>query len=205
MDITSTLNMQTEQPLSDVEMPEEDESCPRNCEPENSHIHSIACSGWQNSRLHAEDSIFIHTLTLMDIDPPESTHGEKLLGAPFKPENEPKKKQTEAKARESYRRYTPQQIKRLFDLVIEEGRSAKEAALMTGINVRTAQNYAKTYRDDEQKRLPGIKRKPRKECLGKLNVAHIRLLTHFVNQSPTTQACHSARLFFPAAFLLPKL
>ncbi|KAI9503587.1 hypothetical protein BX070DRAFT_224193, partial [Coemansia spiralis] len=86
--------------------------------------------------------------TLVDIDPPESTHGEKLLEAPSKPGNEPKKKQTEAKARGSYRRYTPQQIERLFDLVIEEGPSAKEAALMAGINVRTAQNYVKTYRDD---------------------------------------------------------
>ncbi|KAI9504189.1 hypothetical protein BX070DRAFT_223615, partial [Coemansia spiralis] len=85
--------------------------------------------------------------TLMDIGPPESTHREKLLEAHFKPGNEPRKKQTEAKARGSYRRYTPQQIKRLFDLVIEEGRSAKEAALMTGINVRTAQTHVKTYKD----------------------------------------------------------
>ncbi|KAI9500714.1 hypothetical protein BX070DRAFT_229722, partial [Coemansia spiralis] len=84
---------------------------------------------------------------LMDIEPPESTHGEKLLEAPSKSGNEPRKKQTEAKARGSYRRYTSQQIKRLFDLVIEEGHSAKEAALMTGINVRAAQNYVKTYRD----------------------------------------------------------
>ncbi|KAI9506006.1 hypothetical protein BX070DRAFT_219179, partial [Coemansia spiralis] len=83
---------------------------------------------------------------LMDIDLPESTHGEKLLEAPSKPGNEPKK-QTKAKARGSYRRYTPQQIESLFDLVIEEGRSAKEAVLMAVIDVRTAQNYVKTYRD----------------------------------------------------------
>ncbi|KAI9503558.1 hypothetical protein BX070DRAFT_224137, partial [Coemansia spiralis] len=85
--------------------------------------------------------------TLVDIDPSGSTYEEKLLEAPSKPRNEPGKKQTEAKARGAYRRYTPQQIERLFDLVIEEGRSAKEAALVTGINVRTAQNYLKTYRD----------------------------------------------------------
>ncbi|KAI9504722.1 hypothetical protein BX070DRAFT_222747, partial [Coemansia spiralis] len=84
---------------------------------------------------------------LMDIDPPESICGEKLLEALSKLGNEPRKKQTEAKTGGSYRRYTPQQIERLFDLVIEEGRPAKEAALMTGINVRTAQNYVKTYRD----------------------------------------------------------
>ncbi|KAI9504057.1 hypothetical protein BX070DRAFT_223341, partial [Coemansia spiralis] len=49
----------------------------------------------------------------------------KLLKVPSKPGNEPRKQQTEAKAGG----------KRLFDLVIEEGCSAKEAALMTGINV----------------------------------------------------------------------
>ncbi|KAI9504652.1 hypothetical protein BX070DRAFT_222576 [Coemansia spiralis] len=58
--------------------------------------------------------------TLMDIDPPESAHGEKLLEAPSKPGSEPRRKQTEAKTRESYGRYMPQQIERLFDLVIEE-------------------------------------------------------------------------------------
>ncbi|KAI9503295.1 hypothetical protein BX070DRAFT_225134, partial [Coemansia spiralis] len=84
---------------------------------------------------------------LMEIDPPENIHGEKLLEMPPKPGNEPRKKQTEAKAEGSYRRYMPQQIERFFDLVIKEGRSAKEAALMTGINVRTAQNYVKIYRD----------------------------------------------------------
>ncbi|KAI9505861.1 hypothetical protein BX070DRAFT_220922, partial [Coemansia spiralis] len=84
---------------------------------------------------------------LMDIDPPGSTHEEKLLKAPSKPGNEPRKKQTKAKAIGSYRRYTQQQIERLFDLVIEEGRSANEAVFMTGINIRTAQNYVKAYRD----------------------------------------------------------
>ncbi|KAI9501044.1 hypothetical protein BX070DRAFT_265035 [Coemansia spiralis] len=99
MDITSTLDMQTEQPLPGVDMLEEDESCSRNCEPENSHMHSAVSSGWQNSRLHAEDSTFIHMRTLMDIDLPGSTHGEKLLEAPSKPGNEPRKKQAEAKAK----------------------------------------------------------------------------------------------------------
>ncbi|KAI9502136.1 hypothetical protein BX070DRAFT_178703, partial [Coemansia spiralis] len=91
----------------------------------------------------------------------------------------------EAKARGSYRRYTPQQIEKLFDLVIEEGRSAKEAALMAGINVRTAQHYVKTYRDDEQKRLPGIERKPRNGRPRKLNETHTRFCTQLVNQNPT--------------------
>lgn len=34
-----------------------------------------------------------------------------------------------------------QHIEKFFDLVNEEGRTANEAALITGINVRTAQNY----------------------------------------------------------------
>ncbi|KAI9506664.1 hypothetical protein BX070DRAFT_259993 [Coemansia spiralis] len=102
MDITSTLDMQTEQPLPDVDVLEEDESCPRNCEPENSHMHSTTSNGWQNSSLYTEDSIFIHIRTLMCIDPPESTHGEKLLEVPSKLEIEPRKKQAEARARGSY-------------------------------------------------------------------------------------------------------
>ncbi|KAI9500490.1 hypothetical protein BX070DRAFT_230195 [Coemansia spiralis] len=54
----------------------------------------------------------------MDIAPPESTYGEKLLEAPPKPGNDPRKKQTEAKARGPYRRYMPQQVEGLFGLVI---------------------------------------------------------------------------------------
>jgi hypothetical protein len=42
-----------------------------------------------------------------------------------------------------YRRYTAHQVERLFYLVIEEGMTAKAAALMTGINIRTAQPYIK--------------------------------------------------------------
>ncbi|KAI9505169.1 hypothetical protein BX070DRAFT_251041 [Coemansia spiralis] len=75
MDITSTLDMQTEQSLPDVDMLEEDEGYPQNCEPENSHMRSTASSRWQNSRLHAEDSIFIHMRTLMVIDPPGIAYG----------------------------------------------------------------------------------------------------------------------------------
>ncbi|KAI9501230.1 hypothetical protein BX070DRAFT_254367 [Coemansia spiralis] len=102
MDITSALDMQTEQLLPDVDMLEKDESCPRNCEPKSSHMHFTTSSGWQSNRLHAQDSIFIHMRTLMDIGPPESTHGEKLSEAPSKPGNEPRKKQTEARAKQLY-------------------------------------------------------------------------------------------------------
>ena len=42
------------------------------------------------------------------------------------------------KPRGSYRRYNDDQIEKLIDLVIEEGKIAKGAALITGINIRTA-------------------------------------------------------------------
>ncbi|KAI9505174.1 hypothetical protein BX070DRAFT_233326 [Coemansia spiralis] len=139
----------------------------------------------QSSSLHTEDSIFIRMRTLMGIDPSGSIHGGNLLmEAPSKPGNEAKKKQTEAKARGHYRQYTPQQIERLFDLAIEEGRSVKEVVLITGINGRTAQNYVKAHRDDEQKHLSRIKRKPHKGYPGKLSEVHTRFLTQFVNQTP---------------------
>ena len=46
-----------------------------------------------------------------------------------------------SKPRGPYRRYTSNQIERLFDLVTEEAKTAKEAALITGIDIRTAQHY----------------------------------------------------------------
>lgn len=59
-----------------------------------------------------------------------------------------------SKARGSYRRYTTGQIEKLFDLVIEEGNTAKEAALITGVNIRTAQHYVKRNNDNIEIRLP---------------------------------------------------
>ena len=58
------------------------------------------------------------------------------------------------KPRGSYRRYNDDQIEKLIDLVIEEGKTAKEAALITGINIRTAQHYVKRNNEDEERRLP---------------------------------------------------
>jgi hypothetical protein len=54
-----------------------------------------------------------------------------------------------------YRRYTEDQVEKLYDLV-EEGKAAKEAGLITGINIRTAQHYIKRYTDYEERRLPTI-------------------------------------------------
>ena len=65
------------------------------------------------------------------------------------------------KPRGSYRRYNDDQIEKLFDLVIEEGKTAKEAALITGINIRTAQHYVKRYNEDEERRSSVCHRMPR--------------------------------------------
>lgn len=63
----------------------------------------------------------------------------------------------ERKTRGPYRSYTPLQIQELLDLVIKQGMSAIQAGLAVGIVVRTAQHYVKTYKNDEEKRLPGKK------------------------------------------------
>ncbi|EIE76715.1 hypothetical protein RO3G_01419 [Rhizopus delemar RA 99-880] len=58
--------------------------------------------------------------------------------------------------------YPSEQVQELHDLVIEEGLSARKAGAVVGIAERTAQNYVKTYREDDEKRLPGG-RKQRKQ------------------------------------------
>ena len=45
---------------------------------------------------------------------------------------------------------TPVVKDKLFDLVIEEGQSAKESVLVTDINIRATQHYVKKYKDDEE-------------------------------------------------------
>lgn len=84
---------------------------------------------------------------LMNVDPSEEeeeeyTFGDALLFA----ESMLRKKKYEypiTKMRGSYMNYTPEQIERLFDLAIKENYTAKDTALLIGINVRTAQNYVK--------------------------------------------------------------
>ncbi|KAG0742898.1 hypothetical protein G6F29_011149 [Rhizopus arrhizus] len=49
----------------------------------------------------------------------------------------------------------------LLDLVIEEGLSARKAGAIVGIIERTAQNYVKTYKEDEEKRLSGGRKQRR--------------------------------------------
>src|SRR3984893_15284100 len=88
--------------------------------------------------------------------------------------------------RGSYRRYNLDQIEKLFDLVIEEGKTAKDAALITGINVRTAQHYLKRYNDDEERRLSVCRKKPRIGAKGKLTEAHTQFLIDYIDKHPTS-------------------
>ena len=90
------------------------------------------------------------------------------------------------KPRGSYRRYNDDQIEKFIDLVIEEGKTAKGAALITGINIRTAQHYVKRYNEDEERRLPVCHRKPRIGAKGKLTEAHTQFLLDYIDKHPTS-------------------
>ena len=68
--------------------------------------------------------------------------------------------------------------------MIEEGKAAKEVALITGINTRTAQDYIKKYNDNEDRCLPGIYRKPRVGRMGKLTEAHSQFLINYIDKNP---------------------
>ena len=114
--------------------------------------------------------------TLMDADKDLTVESEKT--ALSLSEQQPTGKRTRqtrpSKARGPYRRYTAYQIEKLFDLVIEEGKSAKDAALITGVKIRTTQHYIKKYNDDEEKRLPIRCSKPAAGRKGKLTEEHSR-------------------------------
>lgn len=91
------------------------------------------------------------------------------------------------KAKCSYRRYTAYQTEKLFELVIEEGKTAKEAALMIGINIRTAQHYIKKYHDDEEKCLSvGDSKKFSADGTNKLAEEHSKFLVEYIDEHPAT-------------------
>jgi transposase len=91
------------------------------------------------------------------------------------------------KAKCSYRRYTAYQTEKLFELVIEEGKTAKEAALMIGINIRTAQHYIKKYHDDEEKCLSvGDSKKFSAGGTNKLAEEHSKFLVEYIDEHPAT-------------------
>src|SRR3984893_4308581 len=89
------------------------------------------------------------------------------------------------KPRGPYRRCTAHQIEQLFDYVIEQGKTAKDAALLTGINIRTAQRYIRKYNDDEERRLPVSGRKPGAGRKAKLTECHSQFLIGYVHEHPT--------------------
>jgi hypothetical protein len=92
------------------------------------------------------ETYFLPVRTLTDVDTLAIT-GENipeiLPSIWHQPQVEVPQKVRAVKPRGHYRRYTTHQIEKLFDIVIAEGKTAKEAEVMTGINIRTAQHYIK--------------------------------------------------------------
>jgi hypothetical protein len=76
-------------------------------------------------------------------------------------------------------------VEKLFDLVIEEGETVKEATLITGINIITAQYYIKKYNDDDERRLPDGYRRPRVRHSRKLTDAYSQFLMKYIDMHPT--------------------
>ena len=133
-----------------------------------------------------EDTFLVPLRTLMDIDivVPQHTPSAETA-SPIAIVKASTEKLRTRKPRGPYRRYTGHQIEQLFDYVIEQGKTAKEAALLTGINTRTAQHYIKTYNDDDERRLPISGRKPGAGRKPKLTEAHSQLLMCYVDEHPT--------------------
>ena len=69
--------------------------------------------------------------------------------------------------------------------MIEEGKSAKDAALITDINIRTAQHYIKKYNDDKEKMLAYQMQQPAAGRKGKLTEEHSKFLVEYTDEHPT--------------------
>lgn len=96
----------------------------------------------------------LYVCEFMDVGTPEELD-EDLFGYTFLfAESMPLKKRLQTikiNPKSSYRKYITEQIEKLFDLIIEEGFSAKYAALAIRINVCTTRSFVKTYNNDSQK------------------------------------------------------
>jgi hypothetical protein len=93
------------------------------------------------------DTVLVPLKILMDID---TTVGARQVpsaqaGSPTVVVEPSAEKVRTRKPRGPYRRYTAHQIEQLFDYVIEQGKTAEDAALFAGINIRTAQHDIKKY------------------------------------------------------------
>jgi hypothetical protein len=129
------------------------------------------------------DSFLVPLRALMDIDTTVEPKQVPLATPTVTVESYAEKVRTR-KPRGPYRRHTAHQIEQLFDCVIEQGKVAKDAALLTGINIRTAQHYIKKYNDDEEGRLPISGRKPGAGCKAKLIECHSQFLIGYVDEHP---------------------
>ena len=94
-------------------------------------------------------------------------------------------KVSNSKVQGSYRSYNSEQIQELLNHVIEGGLSARKTGMMIGIVERTTQHYVKLYRDDEEKRLPGL-RKPLIKCHMKFDPQHTDFLCTLYGENPET-------------------
>jgi transposase len=133
------------------------------------------------------DAVLVPLRILMDIDTtvgPRQVPSAEAASPTVVAESSAEKVRTR-KPRGPYRRYTVHQIEQLFDYVIEQGKTAKDAALLTGINIRTAQHYIKKYNDDEERRLPLSGRKPGAGRKAKLTECHSQFLIDYVDEHPT--------------------
>jgi transposase len=130
-----------------------------------------------------DDAVLVPLRTLMDID--TTVVPQRVPSAAPAVVVETSAERVRArKPRGPYRRYTAHQIEQLFDYVIEQGKTAKDAALLTGINIRTAQHYIRKYNDDEERRLPVSGRKPGAGRKAKLTECHSHFLICYVDEHP---------------------
>lgn len=67
-------------------------------------------------------------------------------------------------------------------MVIKENYAAKDAALLTEINVCTTQNYVKSCNNDVEKRPPGTYNKPRRRLRRKLTDGHSKFLLEYIKK-----------------------
>ncbi|CAM0135733.1 unnamed protein product, partial [Umbelopsis sp. WA50703] len=83
---------------------------------------------------------------------------------------------TFTKAEGPYRRYIAHKLNKLFDYNIEQDKTAKDAAILIVIYIRTAQRYIRKYNDDEERRLVVRVRKPGAGLKAKLAECHPQFL-----------------------------
>jgi transposase len=143
------------------------------------------------------EAVLVPLRTLMDIDTTVEPQQVPSAAPTVVVESSAEKVRTR-KPRGPYRRYTAHQIEQLFDYVIEQGKTAKDAALLTGINIRTAQHYIKKYNDDEEGRLPVRGRKPGAGRKAKLTECHSQFLIGYVDEHPTAVLSNIRRALYEA-------